>query len=112
MERIEDMPLSESEMNRVKAIYDQYGTEAGERTALDIQASKYREKFLKMEKLSSYSRMCYSSGSDRYTRIDLASINEEDIRAVQMRRIGQGHHVSGEPGGNEIIHNWHVDSGD
>lgn len=110
MEKIEDMILTDSEMAQVKAIMDRYGDETGERTALDIQATKYREKHLNVERIKSSSRMCYSEGKDRYTRKDLGPINEEDVRSVQMRRMGQGHGVS--RGEYEIIHDWYVDSSD
>lgn len=110
MERIEDMVLTDSEMNQVKKIMDNYGEEAGERTALDIQASKYREKYLDVTNIKSSSRMCYSEGQDKYTRKDLKPITTEDVRAVEMRRMGQGHSVS--HGEYLIIHDWHVDSSD
>lgn len=110
MEKIEDMILTDAEMGQVRAIMDSYGDEAGERTALDIQATKYREKHLNVEKIKSSSRMCYSEGRDKYTRKDLKPISMEDVRAVDMKRMGQGHGVS--HGEYEIIHDWYVDSSD
>ena len=82
MEKIEDMILTDAEMAQVRSIMDRYGDETGERTALDIQATKYREKYLNIEKIRSSSRMCYSEGRDKYTRKDLKPISMEDVRII------------------------------
>lgn len=112
MERIEDMPLTDSEMNQVERCAERYGMEEAEKMALSIQSGKYRDKFLEMKRVSSSSRMCYSTGTDQFVRKDGQPINEEDIRAVDFRRIGQGHSVKGVPGGMDIVHEWSVDSSD
>lgn len=109
MERVEDMPLDEGEMNSLSSWADSHNFEE---IALGLQASKYISKFLEIKSLESSSRMCYRSGKDRFTRKDGMPVTEEDIRAVDMRRMGQGHHVKGSPGDMEIIHDWFVDSSD
>lgn len=106
------MPLTESEMTQVSRCADRYGIEEAEQTALSIQSATYREKFLSMVRINHNSRMCYSSGADKFIRKDGLPVNSEDIRAVDFRKIGQGHMVKGAPGDLEIIHEWSIDSSD
>lgn len=104
--------MDESEMANLERWADIYDSDAHREMALDMQAAKYVAAFLDVENINYSSSMCYRSGKDRFRRKDGLPISQEDIRAVDRRRIGQGHHVRGNPGDMEIIHEWAVDSSD
>jgi hypothetical protein len=112
MQRLEDMPLNDAEVERVRFWEEKGNHEQASRERLEYQKRRYFEFVLDSERVRSSSRNCYSEGVTKYVRKDGSPITEEDIRAVDLHRIGQGHSVRGKPGDMEILHHWYCDSSD
>lgn len=112
MTKIEDIPLEEHEEAQVRRWEAAGAREAATRTAMDYRQRRYMELFLESKGVRSSSRNCYSEGVTSYSRKDGLPITEEDIRAIDMCRYGQGHAIQGKAGDPEVFHHWYCDSSD
>lgn len=112
MTKIEDIPLEDQEEAQIEKWEADGAHEAASRTALEYRRRRYMELFLERKNVRHSSRNCYEEGVNRYTRKDGLPITDEDIRAIDMCRYGQGHAIQGKAGDLEVFHHWYCDSGD